>query len=60
VTSASHPDYDRLLIGSPLRRRGRVYVICVVLLAAMPLATLIHLGLFASMRPDVASCCAAS
>src|SRR5262245_47057872 len=54
VTSVSHPDYDRLLMGSPLRRRAVCIVLCVALLAALSLATLIHLGLLASMRPDVA------
>ena len=54
MTSVSHPDYDRLLMGSPLRRRAVCIVLCVALLAALSLATLIHLGLLASMRPDVA------
>jgi protease PrsW len=53
VTSVSHADYDRLLLGSPLRRRPVCIVICVALLVALSLATLIHLGLFASMRLDV-------
>ncbi len=55
MTSVLHPDYDRLLMGSPLRRKGVCIAICVALLAALFLATLIHLGLLASMRPDVAS-----
>ena len=55
VTSVSRPDYDRLLIGSPLRRRRVCIVICVALMAALSLAMLIHLSLLASMRPDVAS-----
>ena len=55
MTSVSHPDYDRLLIGSPLRRRHVCIVICAVLMGALSLAALIHLGLLASMRPDVAS-----
>ena len=50
MTSVSHADYDRLLLGSPLRRRPVCIVICVALLAALSLATLIHLGLLASMR----------
>src|SRR5262245_26081564 len=41
-------------MGSPLRRRAVCIVLCVALLAALSLATLIHLGLLASMRPDVA------
>ena len=53
MTSVSHADYDRLLLGSPLRRRPVGIVICVALLAALSLATLIHLGLLASMRLDV-------
>ena len=53
MTSVSHADYDRLLLGSPLRRRPVCIVICVALLAALSLATLIHLGLLASMRLDV-------
>jgi hypothetical protein len=32
VTSVSHPDYDRLLLGSPLRRRGVCIAICAALL----------------------------
>jgi protease PrsW len=55
VASVSHPDYNRLLMGSPLRRRGVCIAICAALLAVLSLATLIHLGLLASMRPDVAS-----
>ena len=55
MTSVSRPDYDRLLIGSPLRRRRVCIVICAALMAALCLATLIHLGLLASMRSDVAS-----
>ena len=52
MTSVSHADYDRLLLGSPLRRRPVCIVICVALLVALSLATLIHLGLLASMRLD--------
>ena len=55
MTSVSRPDYDRLLMGSPLRRRGVCLVICVALLTVLFLATLVHLGLLASMRRDVAS-----
>ena len=55
MTSLSHPHYDRLLMGSPLRRRGVCIVICVALLVMLLLATLTHLGVLASMRPDVAS-----
>ena len=56
MTSVSHADYDRLLLGSPLRRRPVCIVICVALLVALSLATLIHLGLLASMRLDVHNC----
>jgi RsiW-degrading membrane proteinase PrsW (M82 family) len=45
---------DRLLLGSPLRRRGACIGIGVVLLVILGLATLIHLGLLASLRPDIA------
>jgi protease PrsW len=38
-----------------LRRRGVCIVICVALLAVLFLATLVHLGLLANMRPDVAT-----
>jgi RsiW-degrading membrane proteinase PrsW (M82 family) len=55
VTSASHPDSDRLLMGSPLRRRGVSRVICAVLLVLLAFATLVHLNMLASMRSDVAS-----
>ena len=55
MTSVSRPDYDRLLLGSPLRRKRVCIVICAALMAALSLATLIHLGLLASMRSDVAS-----
>ena len=53
MTSVSHADYDRLLVGSPLRRRPVCIVIFVALLGELSLATLIHLGLLASMRLDV-------
>ena len=46
---------DRLLFGSPLRRRGACVVIGAVLLVILGLATLVHLGLLAGMRPDVAA-----
>ena len=52
---ASHADYDRLFMGSPLRRRGVCMWICTALLVMLAFATLIHLGVLASMRPDVAS-----
>jgi RsiW-degrading membrane proteinase PrsW (M82 family) len=52
---ASHADYDRLFMGSPLRRRGVCMWICTALLVMLAFATLIHLTVLASMRPDVAS-----
>ena len=55
VGTLRHSDYDRLLLGSPLRRRGACIAIGAVLLAMLGLATLVHLGLLASMRPDVAA-----
>ena len=55
MTSVSHPDSDRLLMGSPLRRSGVCRVICAVLLALLGFATLVHLNMLASMRSDVAS-----
>jgi RsiW-degrading membrane proteinase PrsW (M82 family) len=47
--------YDRLLMGSPLRRRGACVAIGAALAVALALATLVHLGLLASMRRDVAA-----
>jgi RsiW-degrading membrane proteinase PrsW (M82 family) len=55
VASVSHPDSDRLLMGSPLRRSRVCRVICAVLLALLGFATLVHLNMLASMRSDVAS-----
>jgi RsiW-degrading membrane proteinase PrsW (M82 family) len=49
----SHSPYDRLFMGSPLRRRGVCGVACGVLALLLVFATLLHLGLFAHMRPDV-------
>src|SRR5262249_56172932 len=55
VTWVPRPDYDGLLIGSPLRRRRVCIVICAALMAGLSLATLLPLGPLASMRPDVAT-----
>jgi protease PrsW len=55
VGTLRHSDYDRLLLDSPLRRRGACVVIGAVLLVMLGLATLVHLGLLAGMRPDVAA-----
>jgi hypothetical protein len=54
LASASHPDTDRLLMDSPLRRSGVCLVICAVLLVVLTLAALVHVGVLLSMRPDVA------
>src|SRR5262245_21342891 len=48
------PDYDPLLMGSPLRRGGVCKVISVALLALLAFAALIQLSVVASMRPDMA------
>jgi hypothetical protein len=42
-------------MGSPLRRSGVCLVICTALLVLLALASLVHLGLLAGMRSDVAS-----
>src|SRR5215475_7101562 len=55
MTVVSHPGYDRLLMGSPLRRSGVCLVLCSVLLSLLALAALVHLSLLAGMRWDVAS-----
>jgi len=51
----SHPTYDRLLHGSPLRRPGFALAIGVVLAAVLWFAVEIQLGFLEGMRPDVAS-----
>ena len=51
----SHPGYDRLLMGSPLRQRRVCFRVGAMLLAVLLFAIFIHLGLLAGMRPDVAS-----
>ena len=51
----AHSDYDRLLLGSPLRRPGACVAIGGVLLLVLFVASAIQLGLIGSMRPDVAS-----
>ena len=50
----SDPDYDRLLMGSPLRRRGVCLVVGALLLGVLWFAARIQLGLFGGMRPDIA------
>ena len=49
----SHPDYDRLLMGSPLRRTGVSKAITIVLLAILAFATLIQLVVFTGMPPNL-------
>jgi len=49
----SHAYAQHMLIGSPLRRRGVCIVICAALIAVLAFATLLHLGMLVSMRPDV-------
>ena len=51
----THLDRDRLLMGSPLRRSGACKLICAVLVVVLTFATIIHLSVFASMRPDMLS-----
>ena len=47
--------YDRLLMGSPLRRRGVCLVICATLALVLAYATLVQVFLFARMPPEIAS-----
>ena len=49
---ASYAHSDRLLMGSPLRRRGVCLVTTAVLLVVLAFATLVHLGLIRGMRAD--------
>jgi RsiW-degrading membrane proteinase PrsW (M82 family) len=51
----SHRDYDPLLLGSPLRRRGPCVAIGVTLLVLLGFAALVQLGLLAGMRADIES-----
>ena len=51
----SHRDYDPLLLGSPLRRRGPCVAIGVTLLVLLGFAALVQLGLITGMRPDIES-----
>jgi protease PrsW len=55
MTVVSHPGYDRLLMGSPLRRGGVCLVLCSVLLSLLVFACLVQLILIAGMRSEVAS-----
>ena len=47
----THSGYDRLLIGSPLRRGGVSKAITAALLVVLAFATLVQLSLFTSLRP---------
>ena len=51
----SHPAYDRLLTGSPLRRSGVSKAITIALLVILAFATLIQLVIFTSMPPGLFS-----
>jgi len=55
VAPLSHPAYDRLLYGSPLRRRGACLAIGAVLLAILAVAARIQLGLLGGLRADLAT-----
>jgi RsiW-degrading membrane proteinase PrsW (M82 family) len=44
---------DRLLTGSPLRRSGTGRAIIFVLLAILAFATLVHLSVFAGLKPEL-------
>ena len=49
----SHRDYDPLLLGSPLRRRGPCLAVGVALLVLLGFAALIQLNLITGMRADI-------
>jgi RsiW-degrading membrane proteinase PrsW (M82 family) len=55
VAPLAHPAYDRLLHGSPLRRRGACVAIGAALLVVLAVATRIQLGLLSGLRPDIAA-----
>jgi protease PrsW len=48
-----HSEYDRLLMGSPLRRRGVCLVVGGGLLIVLAGSTFLHLAVLDGMRPDV-------
>jgi RsiW-degrading membrane proteinase PrsW (M82 family) len=50
----SNSRYDRLLLGSPLRRRAVARPVIVVLLGVLAFVALTHLGLIADMHADAA------
>jgi RsiW-degrading membrane proteinase PrsW (M82 family) len=47
--------YDRLLMGSPLRRRGVCLAVCATLLLVLAYATLVQIFIIARMPPEIAS-----
>ena len=51
----SHPAYDRLLTGSPLRRSGVGKAITIALLVILAFATLVQLLIFTGMPPGLFS-----
>ena len=53
----THSGYDRLLMGSPLRRGGVSKAITAALLVVLAFATLVQLSLFTSMRPALIGVC---
>jgi RsiW-degrading membrane proteinase PrsW (M82 family) len=48
----SDPARDRLLMGSPLRRRDVCARVCAVLIGLLIFSFLVHLGVVANMRPE--------
>lgn len=55
MSQSVHPYSDRLLHGSPLRRRGACVAIGATLLAVLAVATRIQLGLLSGLRSDIAA-----
>ncbi len=53
--TAPHSGYDRLLTGSPLRRRGVCLVICATLSLVLAYATLVQVLVLTRMPPEIAS-----
>ena len=51
----THSGYDRLLMGSPLRRSGVSKAITAALLVILAFATLVQLAVFTSMPPGLFS-----
>ena len=55
MSPLSDPRFDRLLHGSPLRRRGSCLAIGAVLLGVLGVATRIQLGLLGGLRADLST-----